>query len=99
VKGYVEQGVAEVVPGVVFIDEVSFCFGCHSCADGNSGSYARHRMLHLSQCSFGISHGANSRICNESWQRASSWYDRRDFTTWDSCRLIRQVKYFLLEQS
>lgn len=24
VKGYVEQGMAEVVPGVVFIDEVSF---------------------------------------------------------------------------
>ena len=24
VKGYVDQGVAEVVPGVVFIDEVSF---------------------------------------------------------------------------
>ena len=26
VKGYVDQGVAEVVPGVVFIDEVSFLF-------------------------------------------------------------------------
>jgi len=26
VKGYVEQGVAEVVPGVVFIDEVGECF-------------------------------------------------------------------------
>ena len=25
VKGYVDQGVAEVVPGVVFIDEVSIC--------------------------------------------------------------------------
>ena len=25
VKGYVDQGVAEVVPGVVFIDEVCFC--------------------------------------------------------------------------
>lgn len=24
VKGYVDQGVAEVIPGVVFIDEVSF---------------------------------------------------------------------------
>jgi RuvB-like protein 1 len=26
VKGYVDQGVAEVVPGVVFIDEVSIVF-------------------------------------------------------------------------
>lgn len=26
VKGYVDQGVAEVVPGVVFIDEVCTCF-------------------------------------------------------------------------
>ena len=42
VKGYVDQGVAEVVPGVVFIDEVSFvhpirlgersisCLGAHA---------------------------------------------------------------------
>jgi len=38
VKGYVDQGVAEIVPGVVFIDEVSleygsgsvWCGGCHS---------------------------------------------------------------------
>lgn len=28
VKGYVDQGVAEVVPGVVFIDEVSFTLVC-----------------------------------------------------------------------
>ena len=100
VKGYVEQGVAEVVPGVVFIDEVGFKpLNIASGANGNSGSYARYRVLHISQCSFGISNGANSRICNESWQRASSRYDRRDFTTWDSCRLIRQVIHFLLEES
>lgn len=31
VQGYVDQGVAEVVPGVVFIDEVSFLSVLSAC--------------------------------------------------------------------
>ena len=56
VQSYVDQGVAEVVPGVVFIDEVSPppCHGIelntHDTQLHPSGSHARCRMFHLSQC-------------------------------------------------
>jgi RuvB-like protein 1 (pontin 52) len=42
VKGYVEQGVAEVVPGVVFIDEVSdYSSGCTKrFSTSHTGPYA-----------------------------------------------------------
>lgn len=44
VQGYVDQGVAEVVPGVVFIDEVCLSsFPCHHCLTSClAGSYARY---------------------------------------------------------
>lgn len=56
VQSYVDQGVAEVVPGVVFIDEVSPppCHGIelntHDTQFHPSGSHARCRMFHLPQC-------------------------------------------------
>lgn len=49
VNRYIDQGVAELVPGVLFIDEV--CSPTHpmhtSWLTESSGSYARHRVLHL----------------------------------------------------
>lgn len=47
VKSYVDQGVAEVVPGVVFIDEVRPCFppwaSAHELlANAHSGAHAGH---------------------------------------------------------
>lgn len=44
VKGYVDQGVAEVVPGVVFIDEVRFFWGASPLhfADSCLGPHARY---------------------------------------------------------
>ena len=53
VKGYVDQGVAEVVPGVVFIDEVGhFLMSLYGSSKLTirQGSHARYRMLHVSQC-------------------------------------------------
>lgn len=67
VKGYVDQGVAEVVPGVVFIDEVSYMLvDADICTDRRySGPYAGYRMLYLSKSSAGITHGAHSRVRDE----------------------------------
>lgn len=50
VKGYVDQGVAEVVPGVVFIDEVSPSgpVSRGTRADLAEGAYAGHRMFYIS---------------------------------------------------
>lgn len=49
VKGYVDQGVAEVVPGVAFIDEVCFALPAHIITlYPATGPYARYRMLHVS---------------------------------------------------
>jgi RuvB-like protein 1 (pontin 52) len=53
VKGYVDQGVAEVVPGVVFIDEVYCLHGiCKDEANfptSSLGAHARYRMLYVSK--------------------------------------------------
>ena len=49
VQGYVDQGVAEVVPGVVFIDEVRsrlHILGFYSSELG-IGAHAGHRVLHV----------------------------------------------------
>lgn len=75
VKGYVDQGVAEVVPGVVFIDEV----GHDTCFEFNYfdllrqlyslvdiGTYARYRMFHVPQRASGIPNGSNCYSCHQS---------------------------------
>lgn len=55
VQSYVDQGVAEVVPGVVFIDEVpppstGIELNTHDTQFHPSGPHARCRMFHLPQC-------------------------------------------------
>ena len=65
VKGYVDQGVAEVVPGVVFIDEV-FLFRApfFFCAYASLlGSHVRYRVFYLPESSIGITNGADCDIC------------------------------------
>ena len=50
VKGYVDQGVAEVVPGVVFVDEVGhFIISLYRSNKLiiRQGSHARYRMFHV----------------------------------------------------
>lgn len=67
VKGYVDQGVAEVVPGVVFIDEVSSSsIQCRTTARLISGpcllmvgAHARYRMLHVFECTTRVPDGSN----------------------------------------
>lgn len=79
VKGYVEQGVAEVVPGVVFIDEVrafSHNFSVFEALTSFSGSYAGHRVFHLFQRSVGITDGPHSRLCHKPREHSRSWHDR-----------------------
>src|SRR5262249_26737192 len=70
VSRYIDQGVAELVPGVLFIDEVSrerpvlgeTKFACANCA----GSYARSRMFHLPHPRSRVYHRAHSHPCLKS---------------------------------
>lgn len=69
VQSYVDQGVAEVVPGVVFIDEVR-----HPRSGAQYyrhlfdllGSHAGYRMFHLPQCPPGVSDGPYCDSCHQS---------------------------------
>lgn len=60
VKGYVDQGVAEVVPGVVFIDEVRVVLNAsnprsHLCL----GTHARHRVFYLPERPPRVTYGSD----------------------------------------
>ena len=63
VSKYINQGVAELVPGVLFIDEVCFYFGprCVERADQDLGTHAGRRVLHLPEQGPGIAHLAHCR--------------------------------------
>ena len=53
---------AEVVPGVVFIDEVrSFLFDIkrNSLLMGRKGSYVGYRVFHVPECTVGVCHGSD----------------------------------------
>jgi RuvB-like protein 1 (pontin 52) len=71
VNRYIDQGVAELVPGVLFIDEVSHerpvlsetKFAYANCA----GPYARSRMFHLPHPCSRIYHRAHRHPCLKSW--------------------------------
>ena len=91
VSRYIDQGVAELVPGVLFIDEVRRTFYLQSklMLTSDIGPYARHRMLHLLEPSPGVRNLAYRHPCLESGQmhdprdggyRCSSWH-----TTGSSC--------------
>jgi hypothetical protein len=79
VQSYVDQGVAEVVPGVVFIDEVraiSRKEAQHSrCSFNPLGSHAGHRMFHVPQCPPGVPHGTYCDSCHQPRQHACAWDD------------------------
>jgi RuvB-like protein 1 (pontin 52) len=75
VSKYIDQGVAELVPGVLFIDEV--CYEIHlqelSCSNLALGSHARHRVLHVFEPRVGVPHiscchlGIQSRDVHDPW--------------------------------
>ena len=79
VQSYVDQGVAEVVPGVVFIDEVRpipRIEAQHSrCSFNPLGSHARHRMFHVPQCPPGVPHGTYCDSCYQPRQHTCAWDD------------------------
>lgn len=88
VKGYVDQGVAEVVPGVVFIDEVrnpdmisAIRVEPLSC----SGPHAGYRVLHLPQRAPRISYGTDSSSRYKSRKRASPWHYGHLCPAWYPC--------------
>jgi RuvB-like protein 1 (pontin 52) len=59
VSKYIDQGVAELVPGVLFIDEVRFANFSHPIRSvrlglHDTGTNARRRMLHLPQPGIGV---------------------------------------------
>ena len=69
VKGYVDQGVAEVVPGVVFIDEVSAftTFYLRSVCTNHYehiGPHARYRVFHILECPARVPHGTDRHLCH-----------------------------------
>jgi RuvB-like protein 1 (pontin 52) len=88
VKGYVDQGVAEVVPGVVFIDEVIHhlprCTSYHDVLTIVPGPYARYRVLHLPQCASRIAYGADRYSRHQPRQLSGSRDDRYCLAPWDT---------------
>lgn len=88
VNRYIEQGVAELVPGVLFIDEVRFKLDPESQVLILKVPYARYRMFHVSQQSLGVQHLTHSyprikqRHVHDSGHRRpgiSAWYSPRSF--------------------
>lgn len=68
VKGYVDQGVAEVVPGVVFIDEVgiaSIVVLALPLIPFYAGSHVGYRMFHIFKRSPRVANGPYSHSCYE----------------------------------
>jgi RuvB-like protein 1 (pontin 52) len=69
VNKYIDQGIAELVPGVLFIDEVNTThdeiFGINSSND-LKGPHARHRMFHVLESRARIKHFANCHPCIKS---------------------------------
>ena len=68
VKGYVDQGVAEVVPGVVFIDEVCFLKKekkKNKLMTTRKGSYVGYRVFHVPECAVGVCHGSDRHFGHE----------------------------------
>lgn len=74
VQSYVDQGVAEVVPGVVFIDEVrpipAEKAQLSQYAFNPLGSHAGHRMFHVPQCPPGVPHGTHCDSCHQPRQHS-----------------------------
>jgi len=71
VNRYIDQGVAELVPGVLFIDEVTvFLFQMLSTVDRISvmftGAHVGYRVLHVSQSRFRILAISHRHIRNQS---------------------------------
>jgi len=78
VQSYIDQGVAEVVPGVVFIDEVRPTLGkglSTQYSFNPLGSYAGHRMFHLPQCPPGVPNGPYCDSCHQQRQLTCAWDD------------------------
>jgi RuvB-like protein 1 len=69
VNKYIDQGVAELVPGVLFIDEVSqTSIPCRlNLLTCTSGPHARHGMLHLPQPRSRIHHQPHRHPCLKPW--------------------------------
>ena len=76
VQSYVDQGVAEVVPGVVFIDEVRPIPRKEAqCLFNPIGSHAGHRVFHVPQCAPGVPLGTHCDSCHQPRQHACAWDD------------------------
>lgn len=104
VSKYIDQGVAELVPGVLFIDEVSmFCLLEHlTLATGQPGkldrlvdsqipplgTHARYRVLHILEPRTGIANFAHRGPCIQPRNGDPSWHGRH-------CRRARHSDGFL----
>ena len=103
VKGYVDQGVAEVVPGVVFIDEV--CQICLKRADSRAhtqavGTYVGYRVLHIPQLATGVANGTDRHLCHQPGKSSSKGHNGHLLTARYSAgharpvRIVGDLNYF-----
>lgn len=98
VKGYVEQGVAEVVPGVVFIDEVGSYIQERLTSDPHTvGAHARYRVFHFSQRAPGVTNGTHGDICDKSRSKYRAGYPGYPQRARYSRRLTRSVRALPLQ--
>ncbi len=87
VSRYIDQGIAELVPGVLFIDEV--CRYVHSApliTNRSTGSHARHRMFHLPQPRSRITHLPHRHPCFKPGQDINTRHARGHSCTWHPSR-------------
>ena len=80
VNKYIDQGIAELVPGVLFIDEASLAAPSAAIVRTTShhvarlpsrpGAHARHRVLHVPQPRARVDPRADCRVCHQPGQYA-----------------------------
>ena len=83
VNRYIDQGVAELVPGVLFIDEVSWKLVCYPVLTGG-GTHARCGVFYISQSCSRIVDIANRDFSIEQRPMYYTRYRRHCFSTWNS---------------
>lgn len=84
VSRYIDQNVAELVPGVLFIDEVSTSLSSLASlfSDYCLGSHARHRVFHISQPGSGVYHISDRHSRFQPWTHRYTWHSRHHCCSW-----------------
>lgn len=87
VNKYIDQGVAELVPGVLFIDEVCIKPSIRLPVPDHlqmTGSYARYRMLHIPESCSRINNFPHRDSRFQPWHVHHPWHRGFGLGTWNS---------------